>query len=54
METPKKKNATNMSTTLKTAANDDRFKKACEVIKHDQHVRLINGWYDYTGLKDTK
>lgn len=43
-----------MSTMLKIAATDDRFKKACEVIKRDQHVRLINGWYDYTGLKDNK
>lgn len=49
-ETPKHKRAVSMYTTLKEAAEDERFKKSAEKIKKGQHDILINGWYDYTKI----
>ena len=49
-ETSKQKLAASMYTTLKQAANDERFKQSVQKIKNSQHDILINGWYDYTKL----
>ena len=50
----KMKSAPGMCSTLKETAQDDNFKRACEIIRRDQKVRLQNGWYDYTGIKNEK
>lgn len=46
METPKKKNAQNMSITLKECSENEDWLKAYEIIARDSKNRLKNHYYD--------